>query len=135
MWSYLPHGLAIVSPVVAIGFFGLGAGFRMSPVVANGVLAFGVQRGHPVACPASLPAAAVPTLLLLLPPSPPLLLLLRTQPQGTRAERVINELFEGHTSNYLECVNVDYKSSRRESFMDLQLDVKGCANIYDSFDK
>jgi ubiquitin carboxyl-terminal hydrolase 7 len=48
---------------------------------------------------------------------------------------VINELFEGHTSNYLECVNVDYKSSRRESFMDLQLDVKGCPNIYASFDK
>jgi hypothetical protein len=93
--------------------------------------------------PASPPAAAVVStlLLLLLLPSPPLLLLLllllllRVCPQGTRAERVINELFEGHTSNYLECVNVDYKSSRRESFMDLQLDVKGCANIYDSFDK
>lgn len=55
--------------------------------------------------------------------------------QGTRVEKVINELFEGHTSNYLECVNVDYKSSRRESFMDLQLDVKGCANIYESFNK
>lgn len=48
---------------------------------------------------------------------------------------MINELFEGHTSNYLECVNIDYTSSRRESFMDLQLDVKGCANIYDSFNK
>jgi len=48
---------------------------------------------------------------------------------------VINELFEGHTFNFLECVNVDYKSSRRESFMDLQLDVKGCADIYASFDK
>jgi ubiquitin carboxyl-terminal hydrolase 7 len=50
-------------------------------------------------------------------------------------ERVINELFEGHTLNYLECVAVDYKSSRRESFMDLQLDVKGCSDIYDSFDR
>jgi ubiquitin carboxyl-terminal hydrolase 7 len=55
--------------------------------------------------------------------------------QGTRVERVINELFEGHTLNFIECVNVDYKSSRRESFMDLQLDVKGCPNIYDSFDR
>lgn len=55
--------------------------------------------------------------------------------QGTRVEKVINELFEGHTLNFIECVNVDYKSSRRESFMDLQLDVKGCANIYDSFDR
>jgi ubiquitin carboxyl-terminal hydrolase 7 len=48
---------------------------------------------------------------------------------------VINELFEGHTFNFIECVGVDYKSSRRESFMDLQLDVKGCPNIYDSFDR
>jgi hypothetical protein len=48
---------------------------------------------------------------------------------------VINELFEGHTINFLECVNVDYTSSRRESFMDLQLDVKGCPDIYASFDK
>eukprot|EP00883_Tetradesmus_obliquus_P008816 jgi/Sobl393_1/19554/SZX64323.1 len=55
--------------------------------------------------------------------------------KGTRVERVINELFEGHTLNYLECVAVDYKSSRRESFMDLQLDVKGCSDIYDSFDR
>lgn len=44
-------------------------------------------------------------------------------------------MFEGHTINFLECVNVDYKSSRRESFMDLQLDVKGCGDIYASFDK
>ena len=36
---------------------------------------------------------------------------------------------------FIECINVDYKSTRRESFMDLQLDVKGCANIYNSFDK
>jgi hypothetical protein len=55
--------------------------------------------------------------------------------QGTRVERVITELFEGHTFNFIECVGVDYKSSRRESFMDLQLDVKGCPNIYDSFDR
>lgn len=56
-------------------------------------------------------------------------------PQGTRVEKVINEVFEGHTHNFIECVDVEYKSTRRESFMDLQLDVKGCANIYDSFDK
>eukprot|EP00877_Chromochloris_zofingiensis_P003568 jgi/Chrzof1/13211/Cz07g24170.t1 len=55
--------------------------------------------------------------------------------KGTRVEKVINEVFEGHTHNFIECVDVEYKSTRRESFMDLQLDVKGCANIYDSFDK
>jgi len=55
--------------------------------------------------------------------------------QGTRVEKVINELFEGRTYNYIECVDVDYTSKRVESFMDLQLDVKGCADVYASFDK
>ena len=34
---------------------------------------------------------------------------------------MINELFEGHTHMIIECLNVDYKSSRKESFMDLQV--------------
>lgn len=55
--------------------------------------------------------------------------------KGTQVERVINELFEGHTNNFIECMHVDYKSTRKESFMDLQLDVKGCKDIYDSFAK
>lgn len=55
--------------------------------------------------------------------------------QGTKVEGTIAELFEGHMHMFIECINVDYKSTRRESFMDLQLDVKGCKNIYDSFDK
>ena len=50
-------------------------------------------------------------------------------------EGTIARLFEGHMHMFIECINVDYKSTRRESFMDLQLDVKGCKNIYDSFDK
>ena len=69
--------------------------------------------------------------------------------------------------NYIECINVDYKSTRKESFYgiyfllmfmpiliwntemyplkansecvyclaDLQLDVKGCQDVYASFDK
>lgn len=66
--------------------------------------------------------------------------------------------------NYIECINVDYKSTRKESFygkyfafrmplfitsfqpfqdlinfeylfIDLQLDVKGCTDVYASFDK
>lgn len=41
--------------------------------------------------------------------------------QGTTVERVISELFEGHTVNYIRCINVDYKSERKESFMDLQV--------------
>lgn len=59
----------------------------------------------------------------------------RYRKQNTRVEKTINELFEGHTYNFIECIDVSYKSTRKESFMDLQLDVKGCRNIYDSFDK
>jgi len=55
--------------------------------------------------------------------------------KGTRVENTIQHLFEGHVVNYIECINVDYKSTRKESFMDLQLDVKGCKNVYDSFEK
>lgn len=55
--------------------------------------------------------------------------------KGTKVEGVIQQLFEGNTWNYIECVNVDYKSTRTESFMDLQLDVKGCKDVYASFDQ
>ncbi|KAL9238674.1 hypothetical protein vseg_013065 [Gypsophila vaccaria] len=55
--------------------------------------------------------------------------------KGTVVEGTIQQLFEGHHMNYIECVNVDYKSTRKESFYDLQLDVKGCQDVYASFDK
>ncbi|XP_052175009.1 ubiquitin C-terminal hydrolase 12 isoform X2 [Diospyros lotus] len=55
--------------------------------------------------------------------------------KGTVVEGTIQKLFEGHHMNYIECINVDFKSTRKESFYDLQLDVKGCRDIYASFDK
>ncbi|KAG8055246.1 hypothetical protein GUJ93_ZPchr0001g30571, partial [Zizania palustris] len=55
--------------------------------------------------------------------------------KGTAVEGTIEKLFEGHHMNYIECINVDYKSSRKESFYDLALDVKGCSDVYASFDK
>ena len=36
--------------------------------------------------------------------------------QGTVVEGTIQHLFEGHHMNYIECINVDYKSTRKESF-------------------
>ncbi|KAF8005626.1 hypothetical protein BT93_K0032 [Corymbia citriodora subsp. variegata] len=55
--------------------------------------------------------------------------------KGTVVEGTIQQLFEGHHMNYIECINVDYTSTRKESFYDLQLDVKGCRDVYASFDK
>ncbi|GJP56486.1 hypothetical protein CLOM_g15553 [Closterium sp. NIES-68] len=55
--------------------------------------------------------------------------------KGTVVEGTIEKLFEGHVMNYIECDNVEYKSTRKESFYDLQLDVKGCRDVYASFDK
>ncbi|WMV31567.1 hypothetical protein MTR67_024952, partial [Solanum verrucosum] len=55
--------------------------------------------------------------------------------KGTVVEGTIQQLLEGHHMNYIECINVDYKSTRKESFYDLQLDVKGCRDVYASFDK
>ncbi|XP_068493814.1 ubiquitin C-terminal hydrolase 13-like isoform X5 [Phaseolus vulgaris] len=55
--------------------------------------------------------------------------------KGTVVEGTIQKLFEGHHMNYIECINEDYKSTRKESFYDLQLDVKGCKDVYASFDK
>ncbi|GJN17517.1 hypothetical protein PR202_gb04593 [Eleusine coracana subsp. coracana] len=55
--------------------------------------------------------------------------------KGTTVEGAIQKLFEGHHMNYIECIHVDYKSTRKESFYDLALDVKGCSDVYASFDK
>ena len=55
--------------------------------------------------------------------------------KSTTVEGTIQKLFEGHTVNYINCINVDYKSTRKEAYLDLQLDVKGCKDVYESFDK
>ncbi|KAG6427557.1 hypothetical protein SASPL_111803 [Salvia splendens] len=55
--------------------------------------------------------------------------------KGTVVEGTIQKLFEGNHMNYIECINVDFKSTGKESFYDLQLDVKGCKDVYASFDK
>ena len=54
---------------------------------------------------------------------------------GTLAQGTYAQLFKGSIVQKIKCVDVDYKSESLEEFMDLQLDVKGCGNIYMSFDK
>ena len=55
--------------------------------------------------------------------------------QGTKVEGVINRLFEGHIQKSITCLNVPYKSTKQDAYMDVFLDVRGCKNIYDSFDR
>lgn len=50
-------------------------------------------------------------------------------------EGLINKLFEGHIQKSITCLHVPYKSTKRDAYMDIFLDVRGCKNIYDSFDR
>ncbi|KAG0304741.1 hypothetical protein BGZ98_005084 [Dissophora globulifera] len=53
--------------------------------------------------------------------------------KGTLAEGAIQKLFVGKMKSYIKCINVDYESSRVENFYDIQLNVKGCKTLRDSF--
>ncbi|KAI8605315.1 cysteine proteinase [Dissophora ornata] len=53
--------------------------------------------------------------------------------KGTAAEGAIQWLFVGKMKSYIKCINVDYESSRVENFYDIQLNVKGCKTLRDSF--
>ncbi|XP_064631404.1 ubiquitin carboxyl-terminal hydrolase 7-like isoform X2 [Lineus longissimus] len=53
--------------------------------------------------------------------------------KGTCVEGTIPKLFEGKMLSYIKCKQVDYMSSRQEPFYDIQLNVKGKKNIYESF--
>lgn len=55
--------------------------------------------------------------------------------KGTNLEGFIKDLFAGGVRSYIRCVNVPFESKREEEFYDIQLDVKGCKNIYESFNK
>ena len=53
--------------------------------------------------------------------------------KGTCVAGIIPKLFEGKTLSYIRCKNVDYTSSRTETFYDIQLNIKGQKTIMDSF--
>ena len=50
-------------------------------------------------------------------------------------EGTMAHLFRGKFTNYVRCINVDDSSLRDETFYDLQMPVKGCKDIYASFDE
>ena len=54
---------------------------------------------------------------------------------GTPAQGTYTQLFKGQLLQQIRCVEIEHESSRCEEFIDLQLDVKGCDNIYASFDR
>ncbi|KAJ6502615.1 hypothetical protein C8R45DRAFT_977205 [Mycena sanguinolenta] len=58
---------------------------------------------------------------------------LESKMKGTKAEGAIAKLLVGKMKSYIKCVNVDYESSRIEEFNDIQLNVKGMKNLYESF--
>lgn len=58
---------------------------------------------------------------------------LENKMKGTCVEGTIPKLFEGKMISFIRCKNVDYTSSRTESFYDIQLNIKGQKNIYESF--
>eukprot|EP00440_Ansanella_granifera_P045560 gb/GFBE01049357.1/.p1 GENE.gb/GFBE01049357.1/~~gb/GFBE01049357.1/.p1 ORF type:complete len:1302 (+),score=337.04 gb/GFBE01049357.1/:1-3906(+) len=45
--------------------------------------------------------------------------------KNTPSDGSIKRLFEGEMENYIECIDVDYKSRRNETFYDIQLNIKG----------
>lgn len=53
--------------------------------------------------------------------------------KGTCVEGTIPRLLEGKMLSYIKCTNVDYVSQREEPFYDIQLNVKGKKDIYESF--
>lgn len=55
--------------------------------------------------------------------------------KDTPMDGLIRDLFGGNVRSFIKCVNVPFESKREEEFYDIQLDVKGCKTIYDSFSK
>ncbi|KAJ3129556.1 hypothetical protein HK098_001032 [Nowakowskiella sp. JEL0407] len=60
---------------------------------------------------------------------------LESKMKGTQAEGAIVKLFVGKMKSYIKCINVDFESSRIEDFYDIQLNVKGCKDLRESFVK
>ncbi|ORY37639.1 cysteine proteinase [Rhizoclosmatium globosum] len=58
---------------------------------------------------------------------------LETKMVGTKAEGAIRNLFLGEYKSYIKCMDVEFESSRGEVFYDVQLNVKGCKNVLESF--
>ena len=45
---------------------------------------------------------------------------------------IFNYLFEGTIENIIKCIEYNFQNKKIEKFNDIQLNVKGCKNIYES---
>ena len=58
---------------------------------------------------------------------------LENKMKHTTVEGVIPRLYEGKMISYIKCKTIDYESRRVEPFYDIQLNIKGKKDIYESF--
>jgi ubiquitin carboxyl-terminal hydrolase 7 len=58
---------------------------------------------------------------------------LENKMKSTKVEGCIPRLFEGKMISYVKCKTIDYESRRVEGFYDIQLNIKGKKDIYESF--
>lgn len=53
---------------------------------------------------------------------------LESKMKGTCVEGTVPKLFEGKMISFIKCKDIDYTSSRQETFYDIQLNIKGKRN-------
>ncbi len=58
---------------------------------------------------------------------------LENKMKHTNVDGIIPELFEGKMISYVKCKTIDYESRRVENYYDIQLNIKGKKDIYESF--
>uniref|UniRef100_A0A8R1EUT7 Ubiquitin carboxyl-terminal hydrolase n=1 Tax=Caenorhabditis japonica TaxID=281687 RepID=A0A8R1EUT7_CAEJA len=59
---------------------------------------------------------------------------LETKMKGTSEEKSIPNLFRGNMKSFIKCTDVEYESSRTESFYDVQLNVLGMDSLERAFE-
>jgi len=58
---------------------------------------------------------------------------LESKMKGTCVEGTVPRLFEGKMNSFIKCKHVEYESTRSETYYDIQLNIKGKKDIYESF--
>ncbi|GES91834.1 cysteine proteinase [Rhizophagus clarus] len=59
--------------------------------------------------------------------------ILKVKMKNTRVDGEITRLFVGKVKKYVKCISVNYKYCNVEDYYDIQLNIKGCKTLRDSF--